>query len=175
MSACDHTKSVVWQLYTIKTDDSAKAVCNICNAVTSRGGSNKRNHTTTNLARHLKTYHKDEYDAALVKQNAAKKARIELQEACTSRNRDELHRSQPTLAESFGRKKIWDIKDPKAVAITELIGKMMALDIQPFSIAEDQGFCNLMKHTSPLYKIPHRTTFSRSVIPDLYEQCKKIY
>ncbi|KAH7970925.1 hypothetical protein HPB49_016716 [Dermacentor silvarum] len=45
---------------------------------------------------------------------------------------------------------------------------MLALDLQPFICVENRGFKELMNHMEPLYRIPSRTTFSRTIIPELY-------
>ncbi|KAH9375516.1 hypothetical protein HPB48_016076 [Haemaphysalis longicornis] len=46
---------------------------------------------------------------------------------------------------------------------------MIAKDLQPYEFIEKKGFKDLMHHLQPQYKVPHRTTFSRNVIPELYE------
>lgn len=51
-----------------------------------------------------------------------------------------------------------------------MIGRMIALDNQPFSIVEDDGFKRLINYLEPRYEIPNRTYFSRTFIPDLYEK-----
>ena len=50
---------------------------------------------------------------------------------------------------------------------------MMIHDFQPHSFVEDRGFSDLMHQLQPRYKIPHRTTFSRSVVPSLYKEARK--
>ncbi|KAL1444355.1 hypothetical protein MTO96_029904 [Rhipicephalus appendiculatus] len=45
---------------------------------------------------------------------------------------------------------------------------MIARDLQPYEIVENKGFQDLIRHLQPHYKIPHRTTFSRGAIPELY-------
>ena len=50
---------------------------------------------------------------------------------------------------------------------------MMIHDFQPYSFVEDRGFSELMHQLEPRYQIPHRTTFSRSVIPSLYKEARK--
>ena len=57
--------------------------------------------------------------------------------------------------------------------ITILIGEMMALDCQPFSIVKDQGFISLLNQLQPHYKIPSRKYFSAMLIPELYAKCKE--
>ena len=50
---------------------------------------------------------------------------------------------------------------------------MMALDCQPFSVVEDQGFVHLLNHLQPRYQLPGHKYFSSTMIPQLYDSCKK--
>ena len=50
---------------------------------------------------------------------------------------------------------------------------MMIHDFQPYSFVEDKGFKELMQQLEPRYEIPHRTTFSRSIIPTIYGEVKQ--
>ncbi|KAH7963474.1 hypothetical protein HPB52_021241 [Rhipicephalus sanguineus] len=45
---------------------------------------------------------------------------------------------------------------------------MIARDLQPFEFVKNKVFQDLIRHLQPQYKISHRTTFSRTVIPELY-------
>ena len=56
--------------------------------------------------------------------------------------------------------------------ILDAIGKMIYLDFRPFSIVEDEGFTDLMRTLEPRFSIPCRTTFSRSIIPDIYQKAR---
>ena len=47
--------------------------------------------------------------------------------------------------------------------------------LQPFSIVDDVGFQSLLNITEPRYKIPSRSTFSRKMIPKMYEDLKEQY
>lgn len=51
---------------------------------------------------------------------------------------------------------------------TRFIARMIARDIQPYEFIENKGVQDLPSHLQPKYKIPHRITFSRTVIPELY-------
>lgn len=51
---------------------------------------------------------------------------------------------------------------------TMFIARMIAKDLQPYEFVENKGFQDLINHLQPQYKIPHRTTFSRTVVPELY-------
>ena len=67
----------------------------------------------------------------------------------------------------------------KQKAITEAIGTMIALDYQPYLIVDDRGFRHLINVLDPRYQMPSRTTFSRSVIPKMYNRerarCKSVF
>lgn len=67
---------------------------------------------------------------------------------------------------------------PRQKQITDAIAVMMAADYQPYSLVEDRGFKHLMNVCEPRYHLPTRTTFSRSVLPKLYEternKCAKL-
>ncbi|KAL3220423.1 hypothetical protein MRX96_005420 [Rhipicephalus microplus] len=61
-----------------------------------------------------------------------------------------------------------DLSQRSRTAKTTRIARMLVLDLQPYSCVENRGFKELMKHMEPLYKIPSRTTFSGTIIPELY-------
>lgn len=47
---------------------------------------------------------------------------------------------------------------------------MIALDFQPYSVVENRGFKELLHVLEPKYQIPSRTTFSRKILPDMYNK-----
>ena len=59
-----------------------------------------------------------------------------------------------------------------AVRQPQPIGEIICLDVQPYSIVEDNGFARLLKHLTPNYKIPSQKHFSMNVIPLMYETIK---
>jgi len=63
--------------------------------------------------------------------------------------------------------------NPRATMITNAIGRMIALDYQPYTIVENSGFKELLHILEPRYHIPASTTFSRKVIPDMYNKVFK--
>jgi hypothetical protein len=50
-----------------------------------------------------------------------------------------------------------------------IFSKMIVTDLRSYSCVEDQGFVNMMKVAVPGYTIPSKTTFSRKLVPSLYE------
>jgi len=54
--------------------------------------------------------------------------------------------------------------------------RMIAVDVQPFSCVEDEGFKELMKAMDPRYKLPSRSHLRDVVLPSQYEELKnKLY
>ena len=49
---------------------------------------------------------------------------------------------------------------------------MICMDIQPFSIVEDDGFIRLISNLEPRYKLPDRKYFSSTLIPQFYKDLK---
>ena len=45
---------------------------------------------------------------------------------------------------------------------------MIAVDLQPFSVVEDPGFCRLMKELEPRYSLPSRRYFSDVIISSIH-------
>ena len=56
--------------------------------------------------------------------------------------------------------------------ITQRITEMIAVDLQPFSIVGDVGFCRFMSEVEPRYALPSRRYFSESVIPSIRAKVK---
>ncbi|KAH7961529.1 hypothetical protein HPB52_009577 [Rhipicephalus sanguineus] len=61
----------------------------------------------------------------------------------------------------------------RAKMLTTKVAQFMAAGLHSYSIVEEPGFLSLMHAAVPEYKVPLRTTFSRSVIPDLYAKEKE--
>lgn len=81
--------------------------------------------------------------------------------------------SSRKIVNSSLRKK-WPAHSPKSQEITNAINLMIARDFQPFSIVEDRGFVNLLHILAPNYEIPSRKTFSKHLIPILYNKKREL-
>lgn len=53
--------------------------------------------------------------------------------------------------------------NPKAIKIN-FIGEIIALVFQPYSIVENEGFCRLVNHLAPKYKMPSKKTMTDKVV-----------
>ena len=77
---------------------------------------------------------------------------------------------QPTL-QQFPSFQSRGMSRQQSLKITRLIGELIAVGGAPFNIVEGHTFKNLMKVVAPHYVLPCRTTFSRKIVPSLYNSC----
>ncbi|KAH7979897.1 hypothetical protein HPB49_011842 [Dermacentor silvarum] len=77
-------------------------------------------------------------------------------------------KSQQTLLDLTKVKGVLSKSAKKETTI--FIARTIARDLQPYEFVEKNRFQNFIRHLQPQYKIPHRTTFSRTVIPELYRR-----
>lgn len=140
----------IWKFFT-KSKDEAK--CNSCERVLKIPTG-----TTTTLKRHLES---KGHEIQLQKYTAL------IQENSVGKTSGLTQIKLPYM-----NAEVWSKTHPSAKLLNIAVAEMMALDFQPCSIVEDQGFVNLMKIAEPRYSLPCRTTFSRNIIPNLYEDKK---
>lgn len=160
--------SWAWTYFDINTSDKTKAICKLCQASISRGGKSAKTFTTTNLLNHLKKIHPEE-----AKDEQCKLKRKHDETPGTSSSSCEPPvKSQATISSMFEKKKIWDINHHRAKEIHYLIGEMIAVDIQPYSVTSDIGFNRLIAKLCPNYKIPSRKYFTENIIPDIFTKVK---
>lgn len=187
----NHFKSAVWKLIEL-TEDEKHFICKCCNKTYSRGGIQKKGFGTSNASRHLEKFHKIEYAKAkeefqmeeslrkkkerkvdeYLKTTKASTSALELPNSSSDTDITEILSPTPmvqkTLFETLESKKIWSVSDARSKEIHLLVGQMIALDCQPISIVEDEGFNELMKRVKPNYKLPSRSYMSEKVIPCMY-------
>lgn len=61
------------------------------------------------------------------------------------------------------------------MAVNKLIVQMIAIDVQPLSLVENQGFKELINFLQPKYKIPGRKFFTENLMPKIYSSLKVKY
>lgn len=156
-------RSPIWEYFKV-AEDSHYAICNVtsCNENVSRGGQTTKTFNTSNLVYHLKSKHKELHEEYLKKLSDGRLAK-DVRPASQSSSK------QLTLPDM--RK--WDISDPRAQAIHFRIAEMIALDYQPFSLVDDVGFSRLIGALEPRYVMPSRRYITETIMPKLYENCKK--
>ncbi|XP_065665378.1 zinc finger BED domain-containing protein 4-like [Hydra vulgaris] len=83
---------------------------------------------------------------------------------------DQKHQSK--LEETINKHRKWTSSEQRAQKITMLIGEMICVDIQPYSLVTDQGFKKLIMHLEPRYTMPFRKHMTETVVPLIYEKMK---
>ena len=156
-------RSAVWEYFTLNLYDESKVSCSVCSAVVSRGGKEMKNFNTNNMRHHLETKHPEDYKEleAKEKQLAQEKERNSLGISGSS---------QPTLIDAFARSQPLAFDHPRAKEISKRIGKMIALDNEPFTMVNHIGFNRLMKLLEPRYQLPSDKYFSETLIPEMYQK-----
>ena len=64
------------------------------------------------------------------------------------------------------------IPKSKTAAITRKISEMIAKDFHPFNMVMGEGFRSLVSYLAPGYTVPHRTSFMRTHLPEMYNGLK---
>ena len=114
---------------------------------------------TANLMSHLRTKHPKIHEE--IRQKMDKEKRIH---KLSTQLKKLNTKDQATLPGMAASKAKLDSSSTLHKKVTRGIAGMMIHDFQPYSLVEDKGFIKLMQQLEPRYEIPHRTTFSRSVV-----------
>ena len=81
----------------------------------------------------------------------------------------QLHQTTITSFASPTPNQQWASDHPRAKAIHAAIGKMIGIDLQPYSIVGDTGFNELLILHEPQYKIPSMRFFADKIIAEMHE------
>ena len=154
-------RSEVWNHFRVHGEDESLAVCIHCSKTVSRGR-NRRTYNTTNMNRHL--------------QNCALRHRpqgAQVSDSSSSSSSQPSHPVQASMTSFVANKTAYGKGHPRQLLITRKIGIMMAVDMRPFTLVENEGFRDLMNTVDPRYTIPSRSVFARNVIPNVFEEVKR--
>lgn len=77
---------------------------------------------------------------------------------------------QRTLDDSLGR--VIPIGSAQHALVTQTILKFLVDTATPFAVTEDPSFRKIFDVAGISYRMPHRTTFARSALTDLYNETK---
>lgn len=164
-------RSRIWAFYDEIVEDKAKLKCNLCNSLISRSGVRGKGSTTAML-NHVKIKHTEEFNKDFQNETFREKSQDRESVASTSSWQSNAMKIQQTLFESFSTK--WDITDSRAKEIHKAVAEMIAVDNQPISMLENNGFQRLMNTLKPKYQIPSRKYMSEVVIPEVYTKVKNV-
>lgn len=128
--------SAVWDHFTLKDDKDEEVECNICHNKVKCGSKTVRSFNTTNLIKHLAKYHHQQHEEYLKTTEDKKKGP-----------------TQPTLAETFGKRDKLALYSAKAKGITRVIAEEIILDDEPLSLVSTVGFRRTIQHLEPWYNM----------------------
>ena len=128
--------SIVWKFFKEDPTNRLYAVCLICEERIKRGISISTC-SSTPLNNHLRRKHPNELSNEAVKRKADE-----------SMNQPPLKQLKIRTTES-ATVALFPPNCGQSLPITQSIAKMVALDCQPFSIVDDEGFKTLMKIAKP--------------------------
>ncbi|KAE8575740.1 hypothetical protein XENTR_v10003928 [Xenopus tropicalis] len=155
--------SVVWKYFGFKKSDVEQTIiiCKCCRAKVVAAGGN-----TSNLLHHLRHKH-------LLKYQECMKLRSE--SSSTSAGSDRVgtatqNATQTSLKDAFAKGTAYDKKSKRWNDITNAITFHLAKDLVPLNTVEKVGFKQMIKVLDPRYVLPSRNYFSRTALPNLYQQ-----
>ncbi|XP_053548615.1 zinc finger BED domain-containing protein 4-like [Bombina bombina] len=145
-----------------------KAKCKLCNNILSGQGG-----TTSNFRRHLQNKHPTALLMQVGQEDLAETIQATTIISTPSPKTEASTTSRRGIVVKRPRKNVRPPIRPKRERnIDEELTKMIALDLQPFSIVNDKGFRNFLKAIDPSYIFPNRKTLSAIVLPQLYDRIK---
>jgi hypothetical protein len=66
-----------------------------------------------------------------------------------------------------------DENSRRAQSLTNAIDEMIILNLQPYSIINDEDFRDFVKNIESLYDIPFWTMITRNIVPQVYRMKKE--
>ncbi|XP_011688860.1 PREDICTED: zinc finger BED domain-containing protein 4-like [Wasmannia auropunctata] len=153
------SSAIIWNFFTRIEKDNA--TCNTCGTKRSTPTG-----TTTTLKNHLKKHlsaHQEYLRLTSLKENNIKRKKTNEERSKTNLLKNSKESLKPLFKNTY-----FDSSNKRAKDITKAIALFICKGLQPFSVVEEEGFKYLLHILEPRYKIPCRSTFSRTIIPDLY-------
>lgn len=155
--------SSVWSFFKVSEEDNRYAICNGCECRVMRGGVRVKSFNTTNLITHLKNKHPEAYKEYENLSNAQK----HLKKPAANATAATLVGSP--IEQALEKTKKFHKNHLKQKALTMAITKMIAVDDQPFSVVEDEGFSEVLEVAEPRYDKPSRRYFADVALPALHD------
>lgn len=155
--------SKLWNHFSISPADPTKVICLHCSRTISRG-KKTTNLGTSCLFRHMQRFHghvlenKNDINNSGNVSSAVIHVKQELMDTSVFEENTER----------------FDEFHPVAKRITKLVAEMLALDLQPSAVVENEGLNRLLEYLQPQYSLPSSSFFTSTAIPDMYEKVKEV-
>ncbi|XP_066484838.1 zinc finger BED domain-containing protein 6-like [Tiliqua scincoides] len=159
------TTSAVWDYFTLDPREPCVAVCSTCQKRVRRGKDGGTRPGTTALHKHLKVHHGLHLPGVAV-----------VPPSPLTPLKERLHGhsvviAEPTAAFQLVRQDrnqpYYPPTHPMAIQLASDTAWMLAVDMQPFSYVESEGFRRLMATAQPRWKVPGRAFFATKAVPEL--------
>nr|XP_008118601.1 PREDICTED: zinc finger BED domain-containing protein 6-like [Anolis carolinensis] len=160
------TTSAVWDYFTLDPRESCVAVCSMCQRRVRRGKDGGTRPGTTALHKHLKVHHGLHLPGVAVVPPSPLRPLKERPQGSSTPAPEPVppafqlvcqERSQPYYPPTH----------PMALQLASDTAWMLAVDMQPLSYVDNEGFRRLMATAQPRWKIPSRTFFATKAVPEL--------
>ncbi|XP_070584783.1 zinc finger BED domain-containing protein 4-like [Erythrolamprus reginae] len=160
------TTSAVWDYFTLDPREPCVAVCSMCQKRVRRGKDGGTRPGTTALHKHLKVHHGLHLPGVAV---VSPSTLMPLKERSHSTPVAVTEPSPPNFpfTQQDRRQPFYPPTHPTAIQLTSDTAWMLAMDMQPFSCVESEGFCRLMATAQPRWMIPSREFFAIKAVPEL--------
>lgn len=163
--------SFCWKYFDVNPKNQNTSACKLCQAIISRGGKSAKTFTMTNTLNHLRKVHPEEAKVADKKRKHNECSGTDIPGTSGSKYEPPA-KHQTTIESILAKKKIWDINDHRSQEIHYLIGEMIPVDIQLYSVTSDIGFNRLIAKLCPNYSIPSKKYFTEKIISDIFTKVK---
>ncbi|XP_040190707.1 zinc finger BED domain-containing protein 4-like [Rana temporaria] len=186
-------RSQIWNHF-VANGDGRIAKCKLCSREVSRG--QKIGHlTNAGMNQHMRSHHKpvllrEEHGVASTPCTTRGSSALDVAISTTQAKAQISHATSVTASsssshmshtrhstytqatlEQVGTFHSKVLSRQQSRKVTRLIAQLIAVGGAPFNLVEGEPFKQLMQALAPGYKVPSRTTFSRTVIPSLYSSC----
>lgn len=149
-------RSAVWH-YFIKSENAGTSHCTVCSDIV------KHANNTSNLFKHLKVKHPEQYQQA-------EKQREEDQEiAAKKRKTGSPKRATPVKLKAEVVQK-YPSDSTRRKNIDEAIVRMITVDMHPPSIVDNVGFRSLIQLLDPRYILPSKQHLKKNLLPVVYSK-----
>ncbi|XP_026576351.1 zinc finger BED domain-containing protein 6-like [Pseudonaja textilis] len=160
------TTSAVWDYFTLDPREPCVAVCSMCQKRVRRGKDGGTRPGTTALHKHLKVHHGLHLPGVAV---VPPSLLMPLKEKS---HRTPMLVTEPSppifpFAQPESNQPYYPPTHPTAIQLASSTAWMLAVDMQPFSWVESEGFRRLMATAQPRWRIPSRAFFTTKAVPEL--------
>lgn len=148
-------RSAVWH-YFIKSENAGTSQCTVCSEIV------KHANNTSNLFKHLKVKHPEQYQQA-------EKQREEGEEIAAKKRKSGSSKQTTIRFKALGVQR-YPSDSTRRKNIDQAIVRMITVDMHPPSVVEDVGFQSLVQLLDPRYLLPSKKHVTNTLLPAVYSK-----